>query len=361
MEKGRVRVNFNEELNGIELFFYYKLDEQTIKDIKEQGFRWSSNRKRWYTIRTPEREQFVNEYFNGLKKEEKTVEAGKEVATGVSTKTDIVERAKESSEEISAKDKKNVFADYFDSVGGSRIYKDADMSIVDFRNEFHAGYFEKENVMVSIKNNDETIYIQDLDGAMDSKSSGKLYTLSVNGICSTRAEKDAVLYVFNELGIHKVSELIEAVKGEFDLKNLRVDTREVKGSELFSPFKEVSPLKKFPDKWTKTQLIKAICSGQIYRASYDYKMSDDYAFDSAGNFSKGRECSLPLLAKEYVEHWDGKSTSISETNREDNKCILKVWDSFESISLYFDLYSSSYFVVYLIYNYFKSFFITLND
>ena len=106
MEKGRVRVNFNEELNGIELFFYYKLDEQTIKDIKEQGFRWSSNRKRWYTIRTPEREQFVNEYFNGLKKEEKTVEAGKEVATGVSTKTDIVERAKESSEEISAKDKK---------------------------------------------------------------------------------------------------------------------------------------------------------------------------------------------------------------------------------------------------------------
>lgn len=326
-------INFNKDLNGIELIFERKPDSQILTDIKEQGFRWHTRYKKWYAKNTPEREKFVNQYFRSNNKDDRQDESALKKKSG----TSVAAVAEESTEDMTNR-KPNVFASYFDSIGGDRIYKDAEIAIVDFRNQFCAGYFEKENVWIAIKNRDETIYIHELDDALESKKVAKTYCLSVGGIGFSREDKDAILYVHNELGLHKVSDLINAVKNnDFDFKNLQVSSRGVKGNDLFSPFKEVEPLKKIPDKWTKTQLVKAICSGQIYKAVCDYKYSDDYAYDSAGNFNHGKELSVAGLAQEYVEHWDGKTTSLREESREGNECVLSVYNSYSSISLYFDL------------------------
>lgn len=326
-------INFNKDLNGIELIFERKPETQILTDIKEQGFRWSTRYKKWYAKNTPEREKFVNQYFRSNNKENWQEDPNLTNKNGASAAAVVEDNFEEM-----ANRNPNVFASYFDSIGGDRIYSDADISIVDFRNQFRAGYFEKENVWFAIKNHDETIYIQELDGAMEAKKQSNSYCLSVGGLGLSRDDKDAILYVYNKLGLHNVSDLINAVRTDgFDFKDLQVSSREVKGNDLFSPFKEVEPLKKMPDKWTKTQLVKAICSGQIYKAVCDYRYSDDYAYDSAGNFNRGKELSVSGLAQEYVEHWDGKTTSLREESREGNECVLSVYNSYSSISLYFDL------------------------
>ena len=321
------QIYFNEVLNGIELVFKYKPDAQILTDIKEQGFRWNNKQKKWYAKRTQNRERFVTQYFQYHEKinPSSVVEEGKEEAA--LRKTFSMEKEK----------KTNVFASFYDSVGGDQIYKNADVDIVDFRNNFHAAYFEKENAWVAIKNNDETIYVYELDGALENNSVCKKHCLSVEGYSVAMESRSALLYLYNELNIRSVSDLIRAVKTEgYDFKNLRVSTRNEKGIEVFSPFKEVAPLKKLPEKWTKTQLIKAICSGQVYKAVMDYRYTDDYAFDAAYNFNRGKEQSLPWLAKEFVEHWDSK-VSEDRSKREGNKCVLNVSGYNESMSLYFDM------------------------
>ena len=48
-------INFNQELNGIEIQFESKPDEATLDALKSNGYRWHRAKKVWYAKQTPER------------------------------------------------------------------------------------------------------------------------------------------------------------------------------------------------------------------------------------------------------------------------------------------------------------------
>ena len=360
----RPRIHFNETLNGIELFFNKRPDVHVLNDIKSQGFRWSYQYKKWYAQRTPEREQFVNTYFDVRQNNERGQAGGEfsEALTGkdlgdgfysVTEKDEVpnfseekvgAESASKHTEDVGkaslgeADEKKiNVFASYFDTIGNEKIYENANVSLVNFQNRSRAGYFEKEKMRVSIKDKGKTICIEELDGKT-SEGVCKVHTLSIDGFYYPNVERIALIYLVNDLKVHTVAELFDAVKScDFDFKELRVDTTEVKESELFSPFREVVPLKEMPENWTKEQLVEAMCSGQIYRAIYERHFTGDYAYDVANNYSEGKELSLPFLAKEYFENWNDRTTSIQVKEVEKNTCEIQVSDDYQSVKLFFDL------------------------
>jgi hypothetical protein len=65
----KVNINFNKEKKGIELKFENKPSEEVVQAIKEYGFKWFSSLKIWIAQDTPERHNFVNDYFNEQLKE----------------------------------------------------------------------------------------------------------------------------------------------------------------------------------------------------------------------------------------------------------------------------------------------------
>lgn len=63
----KVKVNYNDEKNGIELFFDSKPEQQVIEQMKGLGFRWHNRDKMWYAKQSQERNEFAEsliEYQN---------------------------------------------------------------------------------------------------------------------------------------------------------------------------------------------------------------------------------------------------------------------------------------------------------
>lgn len=60
-----LKINLNDEKQGIEIMFTEKPDAQTINKLKEQGFRWSPKGKFWYAKQSPERLSFAESLNSG--------------------------------------------------------------------------------------------------------------------------------------------------------------------------------------------------------------------------------------------------------------------------------------------------------
>lgn len=55
-----MNVTINEKMNGIELRFYGKPEQDVLSALKANGFRWSNRQKMWYAKNTDERMEFVS-------------------------------------------------------------------------------------------------------------------------------------------------------------------------------------------------------------------------------------------------------------------------------------------------------------
>lgn len=62
-----VAMQINEELNGIELYFNTKPQQEVLNDLKSNGFRWSAFKKCWYTKQTEKSFQIANSLTNDEK------------------------------------------------------------------------------------------------------------------------------------------------------------------------------------------------------------------------------------------------------------------------------------------------------
>lgn len=70
---------------------------------------------------------------------------------------------------------------------------------------------------------------------------------------------------------------------------LSVYTRELKSSQVFSPFcmERLKPLTEIPKKMTTRHAIRAIINGQVKNLKCNGIYTDDYAFDAAYNYRQG--------------------------------------------------------------------------
>lgn len=72
-------INFNKELNGIELLFSSKPAAIVLDTIKKSGFRWNGKKSLWYAKNTPERLEVAKTLGDAKITEEKTTGAKKAV------------------------------------------------------------------------------------------------------------------------------------------------------------------------------------------------------------------------------------------------------------------------------------------
>ena len=78
----QIEVRFNEEKNGIELYFSDKPDEEIRNTLKSNGFRWARYNKCWYCKDTEEKRRLLKSlgWFN---EENKTVEVNNETINNI--------------------------------------------------------------------------------------------------------------------------------------------------------------------------------------------------------------------------------------------------------------------------------------
>jgi len=67
-EESPVAIFINEELNGIEMKFRRKPDDETREALKEKGFKWHRKKAVWYAKRSPEKEAFAAEIAKAVTK-----------------------------------------------------------------------------------------------------------------------------------------------------------------------------------------------------------------------------------------------------------------------------------------------------
>lgn len=60
----KVELKENKELNGIELIFNGKVNQETSKELKSHGFRFSFKKKLWYAKNNTEIKEFINKFTN---------------------------------------------------------------------------------------------------------------------------------------------------------------------------------------------------------------------------------------------------------------------------------------------------------
>lgn len=83
-----------------------------------------------------------------------------------------------------------------------------------------------------------------------------------------------------------------------------------KGVRIFNPFYIPKPIKT-PKKWTLSRLVKAIMTGQIYKAKCDKYLTDDYYQDYINDFRKG-EKDILNICKEIYESPLGWKVRVNE-------------------------------------------------
>lgn len=78
----QVEVRFNEEKNGIELYFSNKPDEEIRDTLKSNGFRWARYNKCWYVKDSEEKRNLLRS-LGWLNEENKTVEVSNETINNI--------------------------------------------------------------------------------------------------------------------------------------------------------------------------------------------------------------------------------------------------------------------------------------
>jgi hypothetical protein len=288
-----VNLVFNNELNGIELYFDKKPLQDIIDSLKNAGFRWHKLKKCWYA-----------------KQSEKTLKIAQSI-TGKQAET-ITE----------AKSSMSYFPLY-DHVDGSKILQDSNIEL----DAYNSYYFADINAYIHFYR--DSAVIIDLTDALKAGKTCKRYYIE-----HKEWKNEGIWCDLVNNGIRTFTELYNRAITGLNIDTLRVTITEEKAINTFSPFVEIKPIKK-PEKWTIAHVWKAILAGQIYKGVKDGYYTDDYAHDAAVNFKTGSRIHLPSLAKQVIEHPSGWRVYV---DKEENGIIQLSFNcySFDCNTLYFD-------------------------
>lgn len=161
--------------------------------------------------------------------------------------------------------------------------------------------------------------------------------LKVGGVCTDykiawRDYQDGQVAIANYIlheGIKDLPELLERLKG-IDFKRdqwggfapqdlpggvFTVYRDEEKGVRCFSPFQlaRLKPLKEVPRKWTVKHAVRAIACGQFKDLRCKGVYTDDYSYDDAYDFQRGKIKAPIEFIEKIIERPSGWWSTIQET------------------------------------------------
>jgi hypothetical protein len=195
--------------------------------------------------------------------------------------------------------------------GGMTMYEVLESCVNrDLLNNYNERYVKNLNIRLKVY--DDSMYITDLTNALKTGKTCTRYIIRMDELSSNSFAYDFV----NWLDDWSFEEFIKALKTNGSFRTVHVSKTEIKGINVFSPFVSLKPIKQ-PRKWTLTHIWKAILSGQIKKAYKTMHLTDDYAFDAANNFGKGKISAMEL-AKDLIESPSGWWVSDGE---EKDGCI----------------------------------------
>ena len=288
-----VSLVFNQELNGIELYFDKKPLQNIIDSLKNAGFRWHKFKKCWYA-----------------KQSEKTLKIAQSI-TGEQVKATVEEKTDKA------------YFPLYDSVDGSKILQDSNIEL----DTYHSYYFADINAYIHFYR--DSAVIIDLTDALKAGKTCKRYYIE-----HKEWKNEGIWCDLVNNDIRTFTELYNRVITGLNIDTLRVTTTEEKAINTFSPFVKIKPIKK-PKKWTIAHVWKAILAGQIYKGVKDGRYTDDYAYDAAVNFQSGLRIHLPSLAKKVIENPSGWHVYVDKEENGITQLSFNCY-SFDCNTLYFD-------------------------
>lgn len=310
-----VNMAYNKEYHGLELKFAKKPSADILSQVKKQGFRWHPDKKLWFAKTTEARVAFAQKLCG----HERDMACQASDSPVQQTEQDIV-----------TKPPPNTFAAHYDQIGDAIVLKDGDVSLGTYTEAF----CEKENLYFRRTYGGDSMTVYDLSNAQKVGKVCDSWTIYGNW-------NDPVS-LFSRLsreGIGTISQLSEACKAGNEMEGISFSLRSHKGLDVFSPFVEVKPLEKVPEKWTKRHFTQALMSGQLFRGEVSYHYTDDYAMDAANNFGTGRGFHMASFAQREVGDW-GSCTNCYADAEPDKNGVYKVHyseHSNTSKTLWFDL------------------------
>lgn len=255
--------------------------------------------------------------FNGTsyerKPEEKEVDITKEEPAVINEKAEKPSKAA------------NTFANSFEYIGDDLIANDSNISV--FSSEATGFYFKDLNIHFKRYRGTDQIHITELENA--NKKGKECFKWSLSS--------EDMYFQLTDLGIESVKELYTTLKEGGDLGHINIYTGKEKGVEVFSPFVEVKPLDKVPEKWTKTTFIHALQSGQIFTGEINSRYTDDYRDDYASDYSKGVRLDMSCAAKKEMADWGSFTSARSGQMTPDGVIPVTLYDSGTTKTYYFDI------------------------
>lgn len=333
--------NINKAVNGIELKFDSKPSYEVLRDLKENGFRWHNKKQLWYGRNTAVNVRAVEKYVDlnasdvsfgvtpdgtvdvrALRNERlgvSSVDVNENSVSGVGNDKGTASPAGKPKNDklLRESEKPACIADFYDSVGRAGIYADSTVEGSLWSSIGSKGYYADINAYIWCTC--DSACVIELDNAMKRGKECKVYSIYSRN-------KESPAYLVNDCKVKTPKELYDLVRSGNALPgDGELSVRERKGVEVFSPFVAVKPLDKLPEKWKKSDLVKAIMSGQVFSGVLDERLTDDYAYDAAVNFGAGRPIDLPGQAADLVE---GCRDPYIHTDGVDEKGIASVHFSY---------------------------------
>lgn len=300
-------MSLNPQFNGVELYFNNKPQSSILDSLKAVGYRWHNLKKCWYA-----------------KQNRQTMELAKMLSDEAQEQPEQ-EQAAASIPALLAKNEQDQGAYFppYDAVGSEKIFEDSGaVSIMDERGGFFADICAHVHFFYG------QVHITDLRDALTSGKECKRITIDF------RSNNEMPMCKIFNAGAHTFKDVYNRYFVGTETDGAERYEHKEKAIETFTPFKRI-PSIKTPDKWTLAHVWKAILSGQIYAGKVDGHYTDDYAYDAAENFGRGREIDLIHFAERLI---DGKSGWRVHPGTPDNGIIpLSVCcHSFDCNTLYYD-------------------------
>jgi hypothetical protein len=184
--------------------------------------------------------------------------------------------------------------------------------IGEFLNATGTAYFKDENMRVSRYSGFDDWVITDLTNALRRGKSCREYTIKSERGAHGNLVVTNFIYKFFGSDLKKLWKFCSALPFQKEYDPVRTDgleiyRREIKSVRVFSPFNlsVIKPLKTMPAKWTLNHVRSAIVNNQFENLKCTGVYTDDYAFDDAVNYRKGKiKAPLPFI-KDIVERPSG--------------------------------------------------------
>lgn len=197
------------------------------------------------------------------------------------------------------------------------------LNIKDMLNKIydHGVYVESENLHVQRWSGFDQYAITDLTNVLATGKTCRAYSIKSKG---EYGNLDATNWLFRAFDgdLRKAFDFCETLSFEKDqwgynklyqIENVEIMRRDEKSNRTFSPFAldRIKPLKAMPAKWTMRHVYAAIINKQFSKLKCDGVYTDDYAYDSAVNYSKG-EITHPLaFVRRIIESPSGWHCFVS--------------------------------------------------